>query len=165
MAGNASRESTARFEEIAREILAEAKAIDEAEDELYGDERGDELPEQLRTREGRAEFFRRAREQRASEKQDSDEPDGGESEVSEAVADPQVGYEFDAERIVARVQGREGWSREARRQLERRRWEKPDRVRRSREARLLLAAQRLEDGRDAVIAANRAYEDYRATGS
>src|SRR6478672_77493 len=37
MAGNASRESTLRFEEIAREILAEARAIDEAEDELYGD--------------------------------------------------------------------------------------------------------------------------------
>ena len=159
MAGNASRESTLCFEEIAREILQEAKAIDEAEDELYGDQRGDELPEQLRTREGRAEFFRRARE-RASE-----EPASGESEVSKAVADPQeVGYEFDAERIVARVQGREGWSREARRQLERRRWEKPDRVRRSREARLLLAAQRLEGERDAVLAANRAYEDYRAAG-
>ena len=42
MAGNASRESTRRFEEIAREVLAEAKAIDEAEDELYGEERGDE---------------------------------------------------------------------------------------------------------------------------
>jgi transposase len=158
MAGNASRESTRRFEEIAREILAEAKAIDEAEDELYGDQRGDELPEQLRTREGRAEFFRRARE-RASE-----EPAGGESEVSEAVADPQGGYEFDTDRIVARVQGRQGWSREARRQLERRRWENPDRVSRSREDRLVLAAQRLEDERDAVIAANRAYEDYRAAG-
>ena len=117
-----------------------------------------ELPEQLRTREGRAEFFRRARE-RAGE-----EPAGGEPEVSEAVADPQVGYEFDTDRIVARVQGRQGWSRDARRQLERRRWENPDRVRRSREARLALAAQRLEDERDAVIAANRAYEDYRATG-
>ena len=60
MAGNASRESTRDFRQLAREILAEAKAIDEAEDELYGEQRGDELPEQLRTREGRAEFFRRA---------------------------------------------------------------------------------------------------------
>lgn len=42
MAGNAGRESTQRFEEIAREILAEAKAIDAAEDELYGDQRADE---------------------------------------------------------------------------------------------------------------------------
>jgi hypothetical protein len=53
MAGNASRESTLEFGQIAREILAEAKAVDEAEDELYGQARGDELPEQLRTREGR----------------------------------------------------------------------------------------------------------------
>ena len=58
-------------------------------------------------------------------------------------------FEFDAERIVARVQGREGWSREARRQLEQRRWENPIRVPRSREERLLLAAERLEDERDA----------------
>ena len=159
LAGNAGRESTLRFEEIAREILADAKAIDEAEDELYGDLRGDELPEQLRTREGRAEFFRRARERRASQ-----EPAGGETEVSEAATDPQAGYEFDAERIVARVQGREGWSREARRQLEQHRWQNPDHVPRSRDARLLLAGQRLEAERDAVIAANRAYEDYRATG-
>ena len=163
MAGNASRESTLRFEEIAREILAEAKAIDEAEDELYGDQRGDELPEQLRTREGRAEFFRRACEQRASKEPGDQESDGSAPEP-EGAADPEMEYEFDAERIVARVQGREGWSREARRQLEQRRWQNPDRVPRSRDARLVLAAQRLEDERDAVVAANRAYEDYRAAG-
>ena len=56
LAGNASRSSNRDFEEIAREILEEAKAIDAAEDELYGEARGDELPEQLRTREGRREF-------------------------------------------------------------------------------------------------------------
>lgn len=62
LAGNASRSSDRDFGGIAREILAEATATDEAEDELYGDSRGDELSEQLRTREGRQEFFaRRAR--------------------------------------------------------------------------------------------------------
>ena len=65
--GNASRESTRDFGQIAQEILAEAKATDEAEDELYGDQRGDELPEPLRTREGRAEFFRHARQPRTNE--------------------------------------------------------------------------------------------------
>ncbi len=163
MAGNASRESTLRFEEIAREILAEAKAVDEAEDELYGEARGDELPEQLRTREGRAEFFRGARQQRASKERGDREWDGSALEP-EVAADPEMAYEFDTERIVARVQGREGWSREARRQLEQRRWQNPDHVPRSRDARLVLAAQRLEAERDAVVAANRAYEDYRATG-
>ena len=49
IAGNASPEVNHPFDRIAREILAEAKATDEAEDELYGEERGDELPEQLRT--------------------------------------------------------------------------------------------------------------------
>src|SRR5881275_3337010 len=89
MAGNASRESTLDFGEIAREILAEAKAIDEAEDELYGDERGDELPEQLRTREGRAEFFRQARERRAAETPEDQqlEPDPEPAE--------EAGFEFD----------------------------------------------------------------------
>ena len=76
MAGNASRESTRDFGQIAREILAEAKAIDEAEDELYGEERGDELPEELRTREGRAEFFRQARERRAAETREDQQQAG-----------------------------------------------------------------------------------------
>src|SRR5438105_3607009 len=39
MAGNASRESTRDVEEIAREILAAAKAVDEAEGEVYEDYR------------------------------------------------------------------------------------------------------------------------------
>jgi transposase len=157
MAGNASRESTREFEEIAREILAEAKATDEAEDELYGEARGDELPEQLRTRAGRAEFFAQARQQRTADETDDQERDG--SDPGEEVA-----YEFDTERIVARGQGRQGWTREARRQLEQRRSEQADPVPRSREDRLLAAGERLEAERDAHIAANRAYEDYRQNG-
>jgi transposase len=162
MAGNASRESTRDFEEIAREILAEAKATDEAEDELYGEARGDELPEQLRTREGRAEFFRQARQRRAADTPEDLQPE------AEAEPEPssgeEAGFEFDAERIVARTQGRQGWTREAHRQLEQRRWEQPDHVPRAREDRLLLAGERLEAERDAQIAANRAYEDYRENG-
>jgi transposase len=157
LAGNASRESTRDFGQIAREILAEAKAIDEAEDELYGDQRGDELPEQLRTREGRGEFFARARERRAAETAE-------EQQLDPEPAAAQAEFEFDIERIVARHQGREGWTREARRQLERHRWEQADPVPRAREERLLLAAERLEAERDAKVAANRAYEGYRQNG-
>src|SRR3954452_1673887 len=58
---NASRDANADYEQIAREILEEAKAVDAAEDELYGDARGDELPEQLRTGEGRRAWLRDAR--------------------------------------------------------------------------------------------------------
>jgi transposase len=158
MAGNASRESIRDFAQLAREIVAEAKAVDEAEDELYGEQRGDELPEQLRTREGRAEFFRRARERRAAESSEDQQQD------PDPDPDEEEPFGFDTERIVARHQGREGWTREARRQLEQRRWTQPDHVPRAREDRLLLAGRRLEADRDARIAANRAYEDYRHTG-
>jgi transposase len=57
IAGDASPEVNREFDQLAREIVAEAKATDEAEDELYGEARGDELPERLRTPEGRREFF------------------------------------------------------------------------------------------------------------
>src|SRR4051794_38103032 len=47
------------------------KAVDAAEDELYGDKRGDELPDQLRTGEGRRAWLREPKrqleEQRAKE--------------------------------------------------------------------------------------------------
>jgi transposase len=58
---NASRNENLDFEQIAREILEEAKAVDAAEDELYGEARGDELPEQLRTGEGRRAWLREAK--------------------------------------------------------------------------------------------------------
>src|SRR5688500_13922421 len=46
----------ADYERIAREILVEADAVDRAEDERFGERRGDELPEQLATGEGRARW-------------------------------------------------------------------------------------------------------------
>ena len=42
-------------------ILDEAEAVDAAEDRLYGDARGDELPPELRTREGRLAKIRAAK--------------------------------------------------------------------------------------------------------
>jgi transposase len=68
---NASRDETMDFERIAREILEEAKATDAAEDELYGEARGDELPPELATSKGRRVWLREAKrrldEQRAAE--------------------------------------------------------------------------------------------------
>ena len=60
---NASRDENLDYEQLAREILEEAKAVDAAEDERYGDARGDELPEQLRTGEGRRAWLREAKRQ------------------------------------------------------------------------------------------------------
>ena len=61
--GNACRNAHVDYEQLAREILAEAQAVDAVEDELYGDARGDELPEQLRTGEGRRAWLREAKRQ------------------------------------------------------------------------------------------------------
>ena len=62
IAGNANPDVNFHFEQIAREVLAEVRATDEPEDQELGEARGDELPEQLRTAEGRREFLRQARE-------------------------------------------------------------------------------------------------------
>jgi hypothetical protein len=75
LAGNASPEANVEFDQVVRGVLAEARATDEAEDELCGDARGDELPEQLRTAEGRREFFRRAGRQRRDEGESSENPE------------------------------------------------------------------------------------------
>src|SRR5947207_13332768 len=106
MAGSANSDATRDFEEIAKEILAEHRATDEAEDELYGDARGDELPEQLQTPEGRREFFRTARQKLRRERTEVGEPAGEELSKPELV--------FEEERIVARTQGgRDGCARRA----------------------------------------------------
>jgi transposase len=68
---NASERATRDYEQIAREILAEADAVDGEEDERFGERRGDELPEPLATGEGRARWLaeakRRLEQQRAEE--------------------------------------------------------------------------------------------------
>jgi hypothetical protein len=62
ISANVSMDANRDFGQNAREILAEAAETDRREDELYGSERGDELPEHLRTREGRRKALREAKE-------------------------------------------------------------------------------------------------------
>jgi transposase len=68
---NASERATRDYEQLAREVLADADAVDAEEDERFGDRRGDELPEPLGTREGRARWLadakRRLEQRRAQE--------------------------------------------------------------------------------------------------
>ena len=47
--------------QLAREILEEADAVDAAEDERFGEARGDELPPELATRQGRRGWLREAK--------------------------------------------------------------------------------------------------------
>lgn len=61
ISANASMDANRPYEQIAREILEEARRVDEAEDELYGEKRGDELPEQLTTEAGRRTWLREAK--------------------------------------------------------------------------------------------------------
>jgi transposase len=160
IAGNASPEVNHTFEQIAMEIVARTVATDAAEEEELGEARGDELPEELRTPEGRREFFRQARQQLAPEKERSEPADESEKPESE-----EVSLDLDAEEIVGRGrQGRDAWLREGKRQLEQHRWDQPDLVSRSREERLLLAAERLDEDLDVKRRANDAYQAYRERG-
>jgi hypothetical protein len=58
---NASERATRGYEEIAREILEDAAAVDAEEDERFGDARGDELPSELATGQGRQRWLRDAK--------------------------------------------------------------------------------------------------------
>src|SRR5215213_2643948 len=71
VAANAAPQATRDYEQIAREILAEADAVDAEEDDRFGEARGDELPPELSTAQGRRGWLREAKrrldEQRAAE--------------------------------------------------------------------------------------------------
>ena len=168
LSGNATRETSVDFGQIARELIEFAIATDEAEDEEHGEARGDELPEELRSDEGRRgwlarELADRRQAKREDEGEDEDEHQGERGAGSET--EPGTGYEFDAEQIVARVQGRDGWLLDAKRQLDRERWRTPAPVSRAREDRLWDAAERLEQDLAALRAGNEAYEQWRATAT
>jgi transposase len=61
VAANASREANVDYERLAREAIEDARAIDAEEDERFGDRRGDELPPELATSNGRQQWFKAAR--------------------------------------------------------------------------------------------------------
>jgi transposase len=145
--GNASRFVNVDYGRIAREIIEQGIATDEAEDEQHGDTRGDELPDELSTDEGRRAWLARE----LATKRDAGE-------------EPGSGHEFEAEQIVARVQGRDGWLLEAKRQLDRDRWTQASPVPRSHAERLREAGRRLEADLAAEVRGNQAYEAYRAHG-
>ena len=160
IAGNASPEVNYTFEQIAMEIVERTVATDEADDEELGEARGDELPEELRSPEGRREFFRRVRRQLRREEEFSDPAGEPDTESGD-----EVPLELDAEEIVGRGrQGRDAWLREGKRQLEQHRWDEPDAVSRSREERLLVAGRRLDQDLSVERRANDRYEAYREQG-
>jgi len=136
MRASASRDRNRGYESIVSEILAEAERVDREEDERYGDARGDELPEQLRTREGRRAALKAARERLERERAAAVE--SGE-EVIERI---ELG--LDRDRFPGSPDGREAWLRQGRRELEARRERQARPIPRSRSERLLEAKRRLD---------------------
>jgi transposase len=58
---NASQHANRDYEQLAREILDEAAEVDRLEDEQFGEARGDELPPELSTAQGRRGWLREAK--------------------------------------------------------------------------------------------------------
>ena len=153
---SASRDQNRSYEGIVAEILDEAERIDREEDELHGDARGDELPERFRSRESRRQALAEAK-QRLDEKKAAAERDAPAEPVVDAV-------ELDVERLGLHVEGRRGWFKNARRQLDEQREHNARPVARLRSERLAEAKRRLEEQLAVEVAANAAYEAYRARG-
>jgi transposase len=156
MSANASMNANREFGQIARAILREAAEIDEREDELYGAARGDELPEHLRTREGRRQALREAKERLNRERDQAVETEDGDEDSVE--------LDLDLRQFVTRPQGRRAWLREGRRALEAQREREGRSISGDRAERLFEACRRLEQELDADRAANAAYEHWRARG-
>ena len=156
---NAARTANRGYEQIAREILAEAAETDRREDELYGEARGDELPEQFRTSAGRRAALREAKDELERERAAEHGAEEAPSEAPEAVA-----IELDPARFVTRAHGRRAWLREGRRALEQRRAGEARPIPRSRAARLEEAARRLDEELRVEQQANAAYEAWRRRG-
>jgi transposase len=156
---NASINANRTYWQVVSDILREAEEIDRLEDELYGDARGDELPEQLRTAEGRKQALAQAKQRLAERKARTAEQEHDDGQSAS------VDLDLDPERFVTRSWGRRNWLREARHELERQREREQRRVPRDRDERLLEAARRLEENLRVEIAANDAYERWRSEGT
>src|SRR6478735_2184235 len=105
---NASMDQNRCYRELVTEILREAEEIDRREDELYGEKRGDELPEQLRTPGGRRQALAEAK-RRIEERKRRTVSGGG------AVAEMEMDLESVVlGRRVPRRGGRREWLRVAR---------------------------------------------------
>jgi hypothetical protein len=152
---NASMDQNRSYRELVTQILREAEEIDRAEDELYGDARGDELPEQLRTQGGRRRALADAK-RRIEERKGR--AIGEEETVTEPVVDPELVLGRGGRRG-----GRREWPRVARRGLEAQRERERRPIPRDREDRLFQALGRLEQNHRLDLAANAAYEHWRAT--
>lgn len=144
---NASRGANRTYEKLVADILKEAEETDRWEDGLFGRDRGDELPEHLRTEEGRRAAFKAAKERLAKQ--------APEPEVAQVEVDP-------PEPSAASGWGRRAWHREGHKALLRQREQDARPMARSRAERLLEALRRLEENHQVELQANEAYAAWKA---
>jgi transposase len=145
---DATMDQNRDYRQLASEILAEAEEIDRQEDELYGDKRGDELPEALRTPEGRRQALADAK-RRIQERNGRTVTGEGDASGEQPEVAPEA------------KRGRREWVREGRRELERQREAERRPVPHDRADRLFEAVRRLEQNETVELAAHRAYERWR----
>ena len=74
IAASATHHQNRTYQQIAEEIVKEAAELDAYEDELYGEARGDELPEGFRTSAERRERFREAKQAQEEERKANAKP-------------------------------------------------------------------------------------------
>ncbi len=156
---DASMDQNRSYRDLVTQILREAEEIDQAEDRLHGkDRRGDELPEELRTPEGRRQALADAK-RRLEERK-------GRAIKACATADPEMDLEpLVLGRQVLRRGGRREWPRVARRELEAHRAQLAQPIPRDREDRLFQALDRLEQNHRVELAAHEDYDRWRALGT
>jgi transposase len=156
---NASMDQNRSYSGLVKDILREAEETDRREDELYGEDRGDELPEQLRSPETRRHALAEAKRRLAERK--------GRPADDQAKPEPEK-LEIDLEtvvlgRAVLRRGGRIEWLRVARWELEAYRTRQGAPVPRDRDDRMIGALERLEVNHQVDLAAVESYERWRVT--
>jgi hypothetical protein len=156
---NASMDQNREYSALVNEILREAEETDQREDELYGDKRGDELPEQLRNPETRRQALEDAK-RRLAERKDRPADDEPKPEPEKLEMDLEAAV---LSRRVLKRGGRIEWLRVARQELEARRTRQQAPVPRDRDDRLLVALERLEENHQVDLAAVETYERWRLT--
>ena len=156
MHASASYDRNRGYASIVEEILEEAEQTDRDEDERFGDARGDELPEQLRTREGRRAALEAARERLQAEREAQQA--AGEQVVA------QVELELDPERFVTRPRGGGRGCARAGGRLRLSVTSEGRPIPRGREERIVEVKRRFDEELAFTHAANRCYEQHRATG-
>jgi transposase len=157
---NASMDQNRSYSGLVRDILREAEEEDQREDQLYGERRGDELPEQLRDPNTRRQALADAKRRLAERK--------GNPVVDDTKKPDPEKLEIDLEakvmsRPVLRRGGRIEWLRVARQELEAQRTRRGAPVPRDRDDRMFEALERLEENHRVDLDAVEVYEHWRLT--